>query len=424
MILISVSEERKDGMGSQSSFRLVLLMIAFVLIPFSVNVYVKQFRSTHAAVQLHVPQIRVESIQREGASLYLLLTGGELDCENRFNFFCKFWFFLRCVIFANYSEIHIVNNSDLAFDKLLTRLRPNDTVLFGWRGTSTHLELPKKAKLLLRKKKVASPDSVFGKLRIGVFHVANERDRNFFPWYSRVDFVIRNYWIPNPPSHVLYTPLPPQYPFGCTPSTLFSNTTESYVKDFIIDTSTNNCSCGDMSTQPASKRPHLWSFSGSLRRNRGELLSTLNSSSALRDRGVINVAKRFGGDGNFGSPVPEKNPKSAHLKLIAGSSFVFAPCGNVMETHRIYEAIVMGAIPVIENCEPKVSQFFPFKQLITGKKASAMSRFVERYIEKDKEMDRLQTEMMEWWHRYIQELAKNVSIVIESTIPQTERLAI
>lgn len=411
-------------MGIQSSFRLALLISVFVLISFSVNIYLKQFRATHAEVQLHVPQIRVENLQREGSSLYLLLSGKELDCENRFNFFCKFWFFLRCIVFANYDEIHIVNNSDLAFDKLLATLRPNDTLLFSWHGTKSHSKLPKKAALLLSKKKAASPYSVFSTLRIGVFHVANEQGRKNFPWYSHVDFVIRNYWIANAPPHVLYTPLPPQYPFGCTPNTPFSNTTQSFVKNFIIDTSTNQCSCGDMSTQPASKRPHLWSFSGSLRGNRVELLKTLNSSSALRGRGVIKVAKRFGGDGNFGSPDPEKNPKSAHLQLIKDSSFVFAPCGNVMETHRIYEAIAMGAIPVIENCEPKMSQFFPFRPLITGKKVSSMSRFVERYIEMDKEMDGLQAEMMEWWHKYIQELAENVSITIESSIPETERTAI
>lgn len=422
--MIKISFGKNRNMGSQNPLRFMLFIIAFVFIPILVNVYVQQFRSTHSAVRLHVPKISNVTQHREGSSLYLLLTGGELDCGSPYNFFCKFWFFLRCVIFANYAEIHIVNNSDLAFEKLLTTLRPNDKVIFSYRRATSRFKLPKKAEILLEKRKASNPDSVFSTMRIGVFHVANEYGRKNFPWYSDVDFVIRNYWIPNIPPHVLYTPLPPQYPFGCEPSTLFSNTTQSYVENFIIDTSSNNCSCGNISTRPASERPYLWSFSGSLRRNRRKLLKALNSSSSIVNKGVVKIAKRFGGDGNFGSSVPEKNPKSAHLKLIADSSFVFAPCGNVMETHRIYEAIIMGAIPVIENCEPNVAEFFPFRPLISGKNVSAMSDFVERYVEKDDEMDRMQSEMMQWWHTYIQELSNNVSITIESAIPQSERRAI
>lgn len=165
-------------------------------------------------------------------------------------------------------------------------------------------------------------------------------------------------------------------------------------------------------------------FSGSLRRNRAELVHKLKSSTTLKKEGIIKVARAFGGDGTVGSTNPIENPKTYFLNLILESAFVFAPCGNVMETHRIYEAVALGAIPVIQNCEPHQSHFFPLKQLIIGNGTDGMLTFVESYIGNGKEMDKLQDDVVNWWHNYLNELQTNVSFTIEMVIPQEQRLPI
>lgn len=58
-----------------------------------------------------------------------------------------------------------------------------------------------------------------------------------------------------------------------------------------------------------------------------------------------------------------------------------------MEIHRILEVVALGAIPVIENCEPHRSGFFPPNELIIGNGSQGMVRFVFKNINNGKEMD-------------------------------------
>lgn len=117
------------------------------------------------------------------------------------------------------------------------------------------------------------------------------------------------------------------------------------------------CECGNLRHALASRREFLWNFSGSLRRNRGYILRDIGNSSLLTGKGLfLSVAGKFGGEGKFGDA--SEDPKGDYLTSITKSQFVFAPCGNAMETHRINEALSLGAIPVIENCEPPFSQLF------------------------------------------------------------------
>lgn len=73
---------------------------------------------------------------------------------------------------------------------------------------------------------------------------------------------------------------------------------------------------------------------------------------------VLKVEHAFRGDGPMGNV--EKDPRSALLEEMLDSRVVFAPCGNVMEAHHIYNAIMNGAIPIIENCEYGRSSFTTF----------------------------------------------------------------
>lgn len=429
------SNSKTPKLNSCNNFKhlaALLLLFTIVLVPVSVisqssKKTVVQFFFDASRTKLQLPTIQhPRSSSRQNSTLYFVLEGNEINCGYRYNVVCKFWFFVRCVMLGSYDSIYIVNHSQRALQQLITALRPNDIILFSWRTIegSNHTKLPGPAELLLKIRQSSNENPHLTSIRIGIFHIANERNRKQFPWYSRVDFVLRNYWIPQPPSHVLYVPLAPQYPHSCTPNTLFPNGTSHHVNDIVLDKSTKNCSCGTMRSARASRRKHLWMFAGSLRRGRLQLVRRLNASSKLKNKGITKVARLFGGDGKIGSQIPDENPKSSYLKLIMESAFVFAPCGNVMETHRILEAVALGAIPVIENCEPHQSQFFPLKHLIIGNGTHGMMGFVESYIDNGKEMDRLQAKLKDWWQIYINELQKNISLTMETVIPQEQRLPI
>lgn len=383
------------------------------------------FNSNYLKVQL--PTIRERQTRSpQKPTLYFVLEGGEINCGHRYNVVCKFWFFIRCVMLGDYKDVYVVSQSEAAIDEVITEFRAKDTILFSWRTIegSNHSNLPIAAEILLKKRDASNKSASLNSVRIGIFHIANEKYRNNFPWYSRVDFVLRNYWIPQPPPHVLYVPLAPQYPDSCAPNSLFPNGRSNHVNGFIFEKSTKNCSCGGMSTARARKRKNLWMFSGSLRGSRAQLVKKLSSSTTLKKKGIIKVARAFGGDRTIGSRNPVENPKTEFLNIISESAFVFAPCGNVMETHRIYEAVALGAIPVIQNCEPHQSQFFPLTQLIIGNGTNGMLGFVGKYIGNGKEIDKLQGEVMKWWQKYFNELQTNVSLTIDMVIPQEQRLPI
>ena len=167
--------------------------------------------------------------------------------------------------------------------------------------------------------------------------------------------------------------------------------------------------------KPASERKYLWNFSGSLRKKRALLLRLLRQSPSLKGKGYVQVSRKFGGDGTFGSR--RNNPKTAYLESIFESQFVFAPCGNVMETHRIYEAISLGAIPVIENCDPENSYFFPYRDLLVDGGPEMMVEFVRGYLHQPEEVDALQQRVYNWWQKYSQGFARNVSDTILRHVP-------
>lgn len=244
-------------------------------------------------------------------------------------------------------------------------------------------------------------------VRIGVFHVGNELIRKNFPWYAEVDFVLRNYWLPDGrfPPNVGYIPLGFQMPSICAPES-------PIISEF------TTCTCGGQHLPHASARSYLYSFSGSLRRGREEMLLAFNQSS-LAQKGKIQVASALGGDG--------ENPKAQHIATIVDSVFVLAPCGNVMEKHRIYEALALGAIPLIERCVDKeiganIDGFVPFQDLILDSYKDMLS-FITRYANNRVRQDQLQQRVLEWWTNYSTQIGQNATFVALTNVPQSVRWA-
>ncbi|KAI0560248.1 hypothetical protein FGB62_120g128 [Gracilaria domingensis] len=299
-------------------------------------------------------------------------------------------------------------------EDLKQQAKEGDLALVMWRSRK-HFQLPNNLEALLQWQNSASQTNDIPRLRVGVLHVANEVNRTSWQWYLKPDFIIRNYWIPDMPLHAMYIPLGPQFPNQCTP----------WASDDDMWLSAGRqppCSCNAVSLRKASLRKHLWHFSGSLRKRRSRLVKMLRASKSLKSKGYIQVARKFGGEGEFGSKRSD-NPKTEYLKSILDSQFVFAPCGNAMETHRIYEAIALGAIPVIENCDPHVSDFFPFRELLVDGDIENMIEFVKRYEDKPNEIDLLQQRVQKWWRQYAIEFAQNVSRTVTQHVPPTQRTA-
>lgn len=361
----------------------------------------------YLSARKNINAVSVPNSRRPNAAIkptVFFLAGSDVNCRGQFNHVCRFWYYIRCVVLARVSRVIVLPIEKNKIETVLHQAIPNDIIIFHWRS-GNHSAVPPHLQHMLSARKFRSLNST--DIRVGVLHTANEKDRLNWPWYNQIDFVLRNYWINHDlPPHVQYIPLGGQYPDACEPDRIHPNS-------FEIDNPV--CSCGKIFSQKASKRPFLWSFSGSLRRNRVSLLKVLDSSVDLRTRGFKDISKTFGGDGSYGSKNKSTNPKTKYLELIRNSAFVFCPCGNVMETHRIYEVLILGAIPVIENCEPHQSDFFPFQSLLFNGPRE-MVAFVTKYLNQPRELDQLQSSVQNWWSKYELEIGRNVSNVVYRTI--------
>ncbi|CAN8077328.1 unnamed protein product [Agarophyton chilense] len=416
---------------NQALFLLLMLMIGLLytlfgpassshFIPTQItqqqHLSVFQFENNHNqnALQIFIPSLTQLGHEHQHRTLFIF-PGTETRCYWQFNYICKFWFYIRCFVLGAFPNVQTLPEGIQALDQLKQRAKQGDIALVVWRSRK-HRQIPNNLRELLEWQQLSSqPNNNVPRLRIGVLHIANEVNRTDWHWYLQPDFIIRNYWIPDMPAHATYIPLGPQFPNQCMPwSTDDDKWTHSAAPP--------PCSCNSVSLPKASSRKYLWHFSGSLRKRRSRLVKLLRSSKALKSRGYIQVSKHFGGQGVFGSK-QDDNPKTQYLQSILQSKFVFAPCGNAMETHRIYEAIALGAIPVIENCDPAVSHFFPFTELLIDGDIQNMVEFVQRYLHKEHEIDALQQRVQHWWRQYSINYAKNVSRIVTQHVPPALRTA-
>lgn len=364
---------------------------------------------------VYVPKFEDHKLINSERTLFLL-PGKENKCHYQYDYVCKFWFYIRCFVYGTFPNVKMLSLGPRSVFEFIQEARDGDIAIVIWRSKN-HSEIPENLLSLLQWRHQSSSHQLKSKtarVKIGVFHIANEVNRTDWPWYPLPDFIIRNYWISNMPPQVTFVPLGHQMPNICQPwSTVTS----------VFDRKTNNvCNCEGYRYKRSSDRAYVWNFSGSLRKKRALLLKSLKRSLTLKDRGYIQVSKKFGGDGIFGSL--DSNPKTDYLKSIQDSQFVFAPCGNAMETHRIYEALSLGAIPIIENCDPTVSHFFPFRELIIDGGPEEMLKFVEGYLDQSERIDDLQARVMDWWNSYSDNIGANVSQTIHQHIAPSMRTAL
>ena len=152
---------------------------------------------------------------------------------------------------------------------------------------------------------------------------------------------------------------------------------------------------------PASRRKYLWSFDGELQKS-----SRLDAVKALR-----HIEPHFLRDTGPTYEKPTLSIKPEYQEVLSQSAFTPAPMGNVqLETARIYEALELGSIPLIE-----IRRALPYFEHVLGshplpsfRRWSDATAFVERYAHDPAGLDAMQRSCLDWWAEFKVELSKRL----------------
>jgi hypothetical protein len=166
--------------------------------------------------------------------------------------------------------------------------------------------------------------------------------------------------------------------------------------------------------RPPSDRPHLWSFAGQLKSTRFPMIEAFRQF----DGGVEHVT------GTFDESDPATGPGD-YLGMLASSVFVPCPMGNVhLESFRVYEAIEMGAIPVVERRHwlDYFRGLLGDHPLPTVRSWTHAPALVERLRSDPAALDRLQAEIVDWWSAHKRAVAAATRADVERALGSRARL--
>ena len=157
----------------------------------------------------------------------------------------------------------------------------------------------------------------------------------------------------------------------------------------------------------ASRRRHFFNFVGSLRRNRSNMISVFSAKFTMSDnngtRYKFIVRDSFGG------------PEAMYLEVLSNSAFTLCPCGNNAETHRLWEALHAGSIPVVERCSGRnaqgwyahISRNIPHLVIVDSWSAAAL--ILQKYNDGDvSHVDHLQRLVFAEFLRYLHDTRRDV----------------
>lgn len=213
-------------------------------------------------------------------------------------------------------------------------------------------------------KPLAAYDAYFRRLRenarnITLFHTGDEWYSGGYAAYGYFDKVLRNYHT-RLADHPGVMTLPLGYP----------NTTEP-----------------PAALPPASARRYLWSFAGQIKASRIEM------EAALRP-----LQPAFLTD-TRGAPAKALD-KAGYNALLADSVFVPCPMGNVnLESWRLYEALSLGAIPILERrlTLDYFGRLFGPNPLPSFANWPEACRWCRDAAADPQRLDAVQAEVADWW---------------------------
>ena len=119
--------------------------------------------------------------------------------------------------------------------------------------------------------------------------------------------------------------------------------------------------------------------------------------------------------------IPMRATHMVHYKMkLLNSIFTLAPAGENPETHRLYEALETGSIPVMKRISNDSFDFIthglgpivPFPILNSWVDFLPM---LEHYREHPVELDHLQQAIVNWWARKKIEIGDDVRLVIDKS---------
>jgi hypothetical protein len=202
---------------------------------------------------------------------------------------------------------------------------------------------------------------------VGLLHLSDEWYGQDYRYYSNFGFVLRNHF-----SRSLERPGILQLPLGLP---WMTPTPPPIV--------------------PQSSRRYVWSFCGNRVASRFEMLSAFS-----------------GLDPAYALAPGQRIPRREFQDVLTQSKFVPCPMGNVMlETWRTYEALEAGCIPLLER---RVTMDY-YRNLLGDHPIPTFSswrharRFVCQQLETPHDLDKLQTELLEWWSGAKQAWRKRVA---------------
>lgn len=349
---------------------------------------VTQAPATKAKAQLDSSELlffqRDSDLLNEEPTVYFQFNE-EGNCRWQYNYGCKFFNYITCVLFGRYGDIRILDHSD-------EQPKDGDIVVIFTRSQEGE------------RKFVQQWRSSQTKITLGAFHIGDEKRHDSIEWYGQYDFVLHNYYRDDLPDNALRVPIGANSPPGCKPEWPSELLTLQQQR---LPENGHYCKCGKTLTL-ASERAHHWNFMGLIHRNRKQLVNEIEGvwgKSPIPTEGILQGFHTFGGKGH--QYHTKQDPKVSYFDILSSSMFTFAPCGNVEETHRMYESLTVASIPVIEVCEDDTEMWFSYKPLLHNSVVS-MVQFVKDLVDKPDKVNQLQRESYAWWLDYCNRLSEQV----------------
>jgi len=360
---------------------------------------IKIQRKQSDALNLHslnmcIPRLGVTTYRQRllERTVFLMCPTAE-DSPTRWECVALF-FYLRCILLGAFHKVRLLETNE----RVLEEARTGDVALYVYRyGGDQHL-----------------PANTWKPS--GLWHVADEHRTDDVSIYGRYDFVLRNYWRPGvqgniSSSNVLWVPLGFVTPSGCAPEMT------DQLRDQLLATFSPECKCNG-SLLPASQRKYLWNFVGSIRRNREKMVDSLrhlclNDSSSCGE-GHLYEARGFGGDGRAGD---DSDPRHQLYAIFYQSVFTLAPCGWTMETHRIWDALAAGSIPIFEECEDVGDEWIKEYKFLSVRHADEFPHLLQVLAQMSPSaLDQLQSSILIRIERLLAGISNDVSSLVMRTV--------
>jgi hypothetical protein len=162
--------------------------------------------------------------------------------------------------------------------------------------------------------------------------------------------------------------------------------------------------------KPANERSYLWSFQGEVNKStRPDCIANLAGIGPNYWLATDNW--QLGGQPLETDPTLLRKPRAAMYAILAESAFAPCPMGNVsQEAPRVYEALQVGAIPVLEkrrfmDVHRRLLGEHPLPTFYDWKHAAD---FMARLRQSPQDLNALQQQCVGWWAAYKTRLSAEI----------------